>query len=385
MFWWNMRTENLVLLPDSPYTEWIINRSEYLFSGLNTYLVVVEDISKPTRFTNSGILVVDNGGLENSPIVAELGCFRRIIVNYHTPFIGHFLMRRKSELSHAKLIWVIWSGDLYKHPSFQSKAYTSRTLEVLPPEKTFEIWVKSFHHRILQALGKPNKYTFEKSFSKFDFVATIFEKDVKEAESVLGVKAKWIRFAFLSLEEMFSEEYRKSKPELGNKIMVGHSGSPENNHLDVYQQIHQLLPENEVNILSPLSYGNSTYIKAVKSTGKEYFKDKFEVLEDFIPREFYYQKLAEASIAIFNHKIQQAFGNILGLIFIGVKVFLNPENPVYIELISQNIKVFDYSKMTKEDLLSPLPAEDVDSNRATISLLFKEEKIRDYYRDLYIA
>ncbi|WP_339753935.1 TDP-N-acetylfucosamine:lipid II N-acetylfucosaminyltransferase [Algoriphagus aquimarinus] len=380
-----MRTENLVFLPDSPYTEWIISRSEELFSGLNKYLVVVEDISKPTRFTNPDILVVENGDLENSPIVSELGGFKRIIVNYHTPFIGHFMMRRKSDLSHAKLIWIIWSGDLYKHPSFLSKAYTSRTMAVLPPEKIVQVWSKSVHHRLLQALGKPNKYSFAKSFSQFDFVASIFEKDVMEAESVLGVKAKWIRFAILSLEEMFSEEYLKNKPVLGSKIMVGHSGSPENNHLDVYHKIHNLLPENEVIIFSPLSYGNPTFISAVKSLGKEYFGDKFETLEDFIPREIYYHKLAEASVAIFNHKIQQAFGNILGLIFMGVKVFLNPENPIYIELTNQNIKVFDYSKMTQDDLLNPLSSEDVDSNRSIISLLFKEEKIRDYYRDLYIA
>lgn len=380
-----MRTENLVFLPDSPYTEWIINRSEELFSGLNTYLVVVADISKPTRFTNSEILVVENGALENSPIVSELGGYKRIIVNYHTPFIAHFLRRRKSDLRHAKLIWIIWSGDLYKHPSFLLKAYTRRTMDVLPPEKTIQTWKKSAHHRILQALGKPNKYSFEKSFSQFDFVASIFEKDVMEAELVLGVKAKWIRFAILSLEEMFSEEYLKNKPVLGSKIMVGHSGSPENNHLDVYHQIHSLLPENEVTIFSPLSYGNPTFIAAVKSMGEEYFGDKFETLEDFIPREIYYHKLAEASVAIFNHKIQQAFGNILGLIFMGVKVFLNPENPIFIELSSHSIKVFDYSKMTQEDLLNPLSAEDVDSNRAIIGLLFKEEKIRDYYRDLYIA
>lgn len=380
-----MGTENLVFLPDSPYTEWIINRSEELFPGLNKYLVVVEDITKPTRFMNSEILVVGNKSLENNLTISDLGGFKRIIVNYHTPFIGHFLIRRKSELSHAKLIWIIWSGDLYKHPSFSSKAYTSRTLAVLPPEKTVQAWKKSFHHRILQVMGKPNKYSFEKSFSNFDFVASIFEKDVMEAETVLGVKAKWIRFAILSLEEMFSEEYLKNKPALGNKIMVGHSGSPENNHLDVYHQIHSMLPENGVSILSPLSYGNTTYIAAVKSLGLQYFGDKLETLENFIPRELYYHKLAEASVAIFNHKIQQAFGNILGLIFMGVKVFLNPENPVYIELISHDIKVFDYSKMTHEDLLNPLSAEDVDTNRAKISMLFKEDKIRDYYRDLYIA
>jgi hypothetical protein len=380
-----MRTENLVFLPDSPYTDWIINRSEQLFPGLNKYLVVVENNSKSTIFTKPEIDVVENGSLENSPLTYDLGGFKRIIVNYHTPFIGHFLIRRKSELSHAKVIWIIWSGDLYKHPNFFSKAYTRRTLEVLPPEKKLQNWKNSLHHRVLQVMGKPNKYSFEKSFSSFDYVASIFKKDVMEAESVLGVKAKWIRFAILSLEEMFSEECLNNRPTLGNKIMVGHSGSPENNHLDVYDQIHSMLPDNGVAILSPLSYGNETYIKAVKTLGQKYFGDKLETLENFLPRELYYIKLAEVSFAIFNHKIQQAFGNILGLIFMGVKVFLNPENPVYIELISHEIRVFDYSRMTQEELLTPLSIEDVDLNRTIISLLFGEEKIRDYYRDLYIA
>jgi len=380
-----MSAENLVFLPDSPYTEWIIKRSEELFSGFNKYLVVVEDITKPTRFTNPEIIVIGSRNLENNPILSDLSSFKRIIINYHTPFIGHLLNRKQFDLRNAKLIWIIWSGDLYKHPSFSSKAYTNRTLEVLPKEKKVDVLRKSFHHRLLQVLGKPNKYSFEKSFSQFDYVASIFEKDVQEAEAVLGVKAKWIRFAFLSLEEMFSEEYLEEKPALGNKIMVGHSGSPENNHLDVFHQLHNLLEGRRKVILSPLSYGNATYINAVKSIGSKFFGEDFEILENFIPRQLYYHKLAEANVAIFNHKIQQAFGNILGLVFMGVKVFLNPENPVYIELTSHNIKVFDYSKMTKEDLLNPLSPEEVDFNRTIIRILFKEEKIRDYYRNLYIA
>lgn len=380
-----MSLENLVFLPDSPYSEWIIKRSEELFSGLNKYVILIDDISKPPRFEHLNATLVENKVLEKAPVLGDLKVFKRIIVNYHTPFIGCFLNRRKDELSKAKLIWVIWSGDLYKHKSFAAKAYTTRTLEILPTEKRIATWKKNIHHRILMAMGKPNKYGFQKSFAKFDFVATIFEKDIQEAKTVLGVNANWIPFAILSLDEMFSEDFLEKKSNLGNKIMVGHSGSPENNHLDVYDQIHKLLPESEVTVLSPLSYGNTAYISAVKSLGKNYFGAKFETLEDFIPRESYYKKLSEASFAIFNHKIQQAFGNILGLIFMGVKVFLNPENPVFIELTGHNIKVFDYSKITQEDLLTPLSSQDVDKNRLLIRLLFKEEKIRKYYHDLYMA
>lgn len=380
-----MIIENLVFLPDSPYSEWIIKRSEDLFPGLNNYVIVLENGVNSLRFTNSEVSLISNKDLDNNSKIANLSRYKRIIVNYHTPFIGHFLIRRKAEIIGAKLIWVIWSGDLYKHPSFLKKAYTKKTLDVLPPIKRIKVLRNSIHHRLLQALGKPNNFSFKNSFHEFDIVGSIFEKDVLEAENVLGVNAEWVRFAFLSLDEMFSQEYFLQKPVLGDKIMVGHSGSPENNHLDVYEQIHTIIPENNIRILSPLSYGNAVYIKAVKKLGQENFKDQFETLEDFIPREVYYKKLTEASVAIFNHKIQQAFGNILGLIFMGVKVFLNPENPVYIELKNHQIKVFDYTLISKEELLTPLSCEDVDTNRAIISSLFKEDKIRDYYRDLYTA
>jgi hypothetical protein len=167
--------------------------------------------------------------------------------------------------------------------------------------------------------------------------------------------------------------------------MVGHSGAPENNHLDVFQKINELVPEKEFQILSPLSYGNGAYIKIVKEEGLKFFGEKFEVLSDFIPRENYYIKLAEASHAIFNHKIQQAFGNILGLIFMGVKVFLNPENPIYIELRNQKVHIFDYSKLSKEDLSIPLSDAEADFNRLIVKKLFNENKIRSYYRDLYLS
>ena len=381
-----MLIENLVFLPDSPYSEWIIQRSEKLVYGLNRYLVVVDDKNQRPKYTNSEVQVIDKTDLIGGLKEENLESYQRIIVHYHTPFIGFFILKQKARLSNSKLIWVIWSGDLYKHFKFQKKAYTEATRITMDQKTSFlENWRGAIHHRFLQAIGRPNKFSFEKSFAQFDYVATIFEKDVREAESVLGVKAKWIRFALLSLDEMFTQEYLEQSPSLGRKIMIGHSGSPENNHLDVFEKIHQLVPENTVQILSPLSYGNPKFIAEVKKKGREYFGNRLEILEDFIPREEYYQKLSEVSIAIFNHKIQQAFGNILGLIFMGVKVCLNPENPVFIEMTRNGIKIINYQELTKEDLLNPLSESDIQHNRNKIRALFNEELIQTYYQDLYRA
>ena len=377
--------ENLVFLPDSPYSEWIIKRCEELFPGFNKYLLPVEDLSQPTRVGWPGVLILKNNELDTAEELQDLSQYKRVIVNYHTPFIGHFLNQKRNNLAHSKLIWIIWSGDLYKHSNFLKRAYTPLTLSILPLNGKFRALRQNIHHRMLQLFGKPNRYTFERSFSRFDVVGSFFEKDTQAAREVLGVNAKWIRFAFLSLEELFAEKDLNNKPNLGNKIMVGHSGSPENNHLDVYQKLHQLLPQSDRIILSPLSYGNPKYLEAVKTKGIEFFGDRFESLEKFIPREVYYNKLSEVSIAIFNHKIQQAFGNILGLIFMGAKVFLNPENPVYIELTRVGIQVFDYSQMKREDLDFPLPKEMVLENRELLRQIFNEEKIRGFYKDIFLS
>lgn len=377
--------ENLVFLPDSPYSEWIIKRCEELFPQLNHYVLLVDEIGQPTRLKYKDLLVLKNNQLDSLVELHLQKPFKRIIVNYHTPFIGHFLESNKDKLGQTKVIWIIWSGDLYKHGKFLQKAYTPLTLSILPPKGRFKRIRQGIHHRMLQLFGKPNRYTFEKSFSRFDMVGSFFEKDTIEAKEVLGVNAKWIRFAFLSLEELFAEKDLLKNPILGNKIMVGHSGSPENNHLDVFEKLRQLIPQNDRVILSPLSYGNPTYLNFVKTKGKEWFGENFESLEKFIPREIYYRKLSEVSVAIFNHKIQQAFGNILGLIFMGAKVFLNPENPIYIELIQAGIQVFDYSQMTKEDLDSPLSKEIVTKNRELMQQIFNEEKIRSFYKDIFLS
>ncbi len=377
--------ENLVFLPDSPYSEWIIKRCEELFPGFNKYLLPVDDISKPTRVAWPGVLILKNNELDRDKQLSDLSQFKRVIVNYHTPFIGHFLNKRKYQLSKSKLIWIIWSGDLYKHSNFLKRAYTPMTLSILPMDGSFRNLKQSLHHRVLQLFGKPNRYSFERSFTRFDVVGSFFEKDTQEAKDVLGVNAKWIRFAFLSLEELFAEKDLNNKPNLGAKIMIGHSGAPENNHLDVFQKLHELNPNSDRKILSPLSYGNGKYLQVVKKRGIELFGNRFESLETFIPRELYYKKLAEVSVAIFNHKIQQAFGNVLGLIFMGAKVFLNPENPIYIELIKAEIQVFDYSKITEEDLDSPLSKEVVLRNRELLRQLFNEEKIQGFYKSIFLS
>ena len=53
----------------------------------------------------------------------------------------------------------------------------------------------------------------------------------------------------------------------GNKIMIGHSSSPDGNHYEIIQKLMQLILPYP--ILLPLSYGDKKYGNIIKSEAKK--------------------------------------------------------------------------------------------------------------------
>lgn len=377
--------ENLVFLPDSPYSNWIIERSEKIQIGLNKYVSIVDDPSKTNFINNALCTIVKYNSQQFEDEIGDLGMFKRVIVHFHTPFTAHFLWKNRSKIRDKHVTWVLWSGDLYKLPQFLPKAYSDKTKQAVGSIQDNLSFKNKIHHSLLWLGGKPNYFTHIRSFRLFDDIATPFEKDYLNACTWLNISPRRVKFGFLSIEEIFGPEIFNSRPNPGTFIMVGHSGSLENNHLDVFDTLAGLLGDKEKMVFSPLSYGNPDYIQRVIESGTSKFRDNFLPQVDFIPREQYYRRLREVGFAIFNHKIQQAFGNILALIFLGVKVYLNEENPVFFQLKNWGIIVKDYKTITLEDLGTPLNDQEIVLNRAIIRRLFSEEKINGYYAQLLLS
>jgi dTDP-N-acetylfucosamine:lipid II N-acetylfucosaminyltransferase len=229
-------------------------------------------------------------------------------------------------------------------------------------------------------LRKPNMILHYKSFGLFNYIASPFEKDYLNACKYLKINPERLYFSFLSIEELFSEEILTTVPNPGKRIMVGHSGALENNHLDVFDTLGSIVKNQE--IYCPLAYGSDSYIQKVKQAGYSTFPGKFIPQIEFLPKKEYYSRLTQIGIAIFNHKIQQAFGNIIALVFLGAKVYLNPENPIYFQLEKWGVKVYDYGKITSDELETPISNDDINSNRKIIHKLFNEEQINSLYINL---
>ncbi len=163
------------------------------------------------------------------------------------------------------------------------------------------------------------------------------------------------------------------------KILLGNSADPLNNHLEILDSLKPYRNEN-IEIICPLSYGaNDEYIKKIKFHAKNIFKDKFKPLLELIPYKEYLEILKSIDIAIFAHKNQQAYGNIIQLLGMGKKVYMR-KTTSFLELIQNGAILFDFD--------NGISLEKLDKNRAKenfekISSIYSLENTLHDHRRLY--
>jgi glycosyltransferase involved in cell wall biosynthesis len=90
----------------------------------------------------------------------------------------------------------------------------------------------------------------------------------------------------------------------------------------------------------PFSYGpEGAYAQAVRSRVARSSKD-FRFIEEFLPKEEYYDLVTRAKAAVFNSYRQMAMGNILPMLTSGVKIYLNTRNVIYHWLLHHGFHIY---------------------------------------------
>lgn len=164
-------------------------------------------------------------------------------------------------------------------------------------------------------------------------------------------------------------------------IQVGNSSDSSNNHLEVIDWIKQLNIPN-VKVVCPLSYGNAKHAKLVQQYGKEQLGDNFMPLTKFMSLEEYIKLLSKVDVAIFNHRRQQAVGNIVTLLGFGKTVYIRKDVTTTELLERIGIKVFpiDDKGFGEFKLLS---TEERESNRAKIKEFFSKERLIEQSKNIF--
>ncbi|PWJ95852.1 4-alpha-L-fucosyltransferase (glycosyl transferase family 56) [Oceanotoga teriensis] len=278
------------------------------------------------------------------------------IFNYE---VMYYLFLNEEKIDFKKVYWFIWGGDLYYY-KFRKNNFNS---------DLFEFVRKKILKKIVNIITVTSEYDFElaKKWYKIN------------AKKYLLLYPNLIDYKFLKRLK------NKKRSSCNLRIQLGNSGDPSNKHIEMLNILSKFKNEN-IEIITPLSYGGSkNYIEKVIETGKDIFGKKFNYLKNFLPPQEYGKFLSSVDLAIFNHDRQQAFGNILYLLFLGKKVFLKNDTTSWKTLKEKNLIVwntYDIYQMTYNDLIE-INESDKNINSAIIEEEYSFETRFKLWKDFF--
>lgn len=235
-----------------------------------------------------------------------------------------------------KSVWVMWGIDLYNWKR-DGGGIRTRLINFLNKHCRC-------HMKAAIALLETDKDYFQKTFSDkipcYIVPYPISESSFELMDSLRGAKARKNGKVF---------------------IQVAHNAHPFNNHLEILKSLIPYKDEN-IKLFLPLSYGNDwhngnqNYIKDIVSYLTDNFSGKAYSLYHLMPQLKYTEFLWNMDIAIFNAERQNALGNILKLLYMGNKVFMTSEGPLYNFFLQKGIEIYDAKKISSmpyEDFIQP--------------------------------
>ena len=269
----------------------------------------------------------------------------------------------------VKFLWIGWGGDYYSYivdnklDLFLDK---TKNLEI-KLNQSYDYGVKSNIKKIIK------KIIFihldeKKAIERINYFSPVLDTEymiLKKKNNFF--QAEYVRWNYGELNDNL-----KGLVPIENKhnILLGNSATLENNHIEAID-ILKTINLKDKKIIVPLSYGDSHYAKEViKYIEQNISENNTIILEGFLGIEQYNALISSCSIAIMNHLRQQAYGNIIAILWNGGKVFLNEKSPLYEFLLNKGIIIFKISDLNNEHLFSTLSKRNVDKNKNLLQKMY---------------
>lgn len=338
---------------------------EKVAPGQNVFYILVDDLNpEKLRFLNlkDNMILIKNDLTSIREFSISIKSFTHFIfhgLNYKSSFIFNRLPER------AVRYWILFGAEFYQNPYlFNNKLLGHRT-DLLFKKKVsknnfFKDLFRNVYYKIKYKTKIPTKET-KKAIENTDFMGILYKYEFNFIKSKLNnKKLKYFKFSYYPIEKLLNnpEVYVK-----GDNILLGNSASYTNNHLEAIDFLSELNLSNK-KVICPLSYGDADYAKKIILEGKLKLKDSFEPLLHFMPLHEYNEYVEKCGFVIMNHYRQQAVGNVMTMLWIGAKVFLDDRNTLYHYLKRLNIHVFNVKKdLSEKELNSLLTKEQRIHNR----------------------
>jgi hypothetical protein len=373
----------LHIVPDEKFTDAIFNIFEAVNPGDNKILVITNAtefkyIKKAPASTISSFAILWQRFAKSLAIYD--------IVFIHCLSSMNLFLIAESPVA-TKFVWCGWGADYY---DLITKG--DRTALLKPHTKTLfnthqkskEIClldrVKQFTKRVL-GYKDVNKIKVINDRISY-FAPVVFEDYELVQKSIPSFRPQYISWNCGTLEDDLIKDY-KNIVVSGENILLGNSASYENNHLDAFDLMKKQKLDGR-KIIAPLNYGDTLYGEIISSQGKQCFGENFVSLVDFLPIDQYLEVLKSCSYVVMNHLRQQAMSNIIIMLYMGAKVFLDANNPVYRFFKKQDASIFALEDI-ESHLGTKLKIQEIEKNRDILRSHWRREIILNKTRNMIDA
>jgi len=363
----------LHLVNDSKFIDDAYHIFESVYPGSNTFISITGcDTLKYIKI--APVQIVSRSTALRNKFLNELKQYDIVVL--------HFLDFTKIQLvaravKSINFVWIGWGADYYDLISKDENALLhnrtrtlKRNIRIKTPITILTNVIKQIVKRLLYR--RINKLAI---INRINYFAPVLHEDYELVRrTVKDFRPAYLSWNYGNLEDNMLVGI-DGLTLCGNNILLGNSATETNNHLDIFDMLSSVDLANR-KLLCPLSYGAADYRDAVVQEGIKQFGSTFVPLTDFIPMHEYTKLLCTCSIGIMGHLRQQALGNIIILMYLGAKVFLDKANPVYHFLKKEGAYVYSLEELASEHMIK-LESHMIKCNRDILHLHWSRKTIQE--------
>lgn len=268
---------------------------------------------------------------------------------------------------HVNLVWAILGGDLY------NRYLRYMGYPLLYKEKKSII---KFAGSILRMITRRHEFYYLMRRCSAIMSAYCDYKLIEKYNKSGNTTPAHIYSIAYSIEKVMGPLYGLPFQDHSRcSIIVGNSASFTNNHLYVLEQLSKVdVGDSEISLIS--SYGNtsSEYLEKVKNTFSSRYGNSFKMISNYLSLTDYNNLLKSATHFLYGNWRQEAVGNILTALYLGGKVYLSKNNPLFEDLIEKGFSIFCLEEIDSSFLV-PLPLNDKVKNREIVSSKYNGDRI----------
>ena len=299
-----------------------------------------------------------------TPLVARDVADADVLVAHSmTTIFAHAIRRAPSS---ARAVWLGWGYDYY--PLLEAQLGPS----VLPATRA-----------LLPAAADETTATPTKTMALSRVAARLHTFCVLPPEVPLlrhalpGLSAVHHALPLFTAEDVFA----RGAPAMdGPDVLLGNSATASNNHVEAFDLLHQSRFGGR--IVTPLSYGDAAYGRAVAALGQQRFGERFDPLQQWMSLDDYNRRIGNCGFVLMNHRRQQAVGNIGAALYKGATVYLRPENPLFAFYRELGLHLRSTDELAAERRLVAITPDERRDNRERIGATYARERVLEAIRTL---